>query len=253
MHGPFTSFQPVPDGLLRRTSQYVDDELLNEIAAADYGREVNEHLIRLRQIRDGGPTLLQMRWYPREVLELIRWSEPELPDWTPGLSGTRGHWLRAFSCSALLRAAGESENADLRVGWNQTLIQLIDSLRAIGPELYRPAAAFLAWLIPKAQSEGDTEELGFFMIGLLWLALHMRAADEVVIGLSESAIAAAERQIQINSGRWSDRWLLGTTTYDLRHASWEKLGLSLTEMNLDSHSPLARDWIKLIGHELGGK
>ena len=165
----------------------------------------------------------------------------------------RGHQLRAFACSALLRAAGEPENDDLRVGWNQTLIQLLDSLRAIGPELYGPAAAFLAWLIPRVQNEGDTEELGFFMIGLLWLALHMRASDEVIIGLSESAVAAAERQIQLNSGRWSDRWLLGTTTYDLRHASWENLGLSLTQMNVDHHSPLARDWIKLIGHELGGK
>jgi len=146
MDAALAAFSPNADEFLRLVSGRVDDALLYEIATADYGHKVNEHLLHLRQIRAKGSFATPMRWHPREVLELIRWSEPEAPNWKPGLPGERGHWMRAFACSSLLiRVAGEQENSELREGWNETLIQLIDSLHSIAPELYRPAAAFLAW------------------------------------------------------------------------------------------------------------
>ena len=41
----------------------------------------------------------------REVLELIRWSEPDDPDWSPGGQGPRGHWMRLFACTVRVRLA----------------------------------------------------------------------------------------------------------------------------------------------------
>jgi hypothetical protein len=248
----FASFRPDADDLLRRVSRHIDDVLLGEIAAADHGRDMEENLAFLQQIRDQELLPSPMPWYPREVLELIRWSEPEDPEWKPGLPGERGHWMRIFACSALLRAAGQPENKALLEGSNQTLIQLIDSLRAIAPELYGPAAAFLAWLIPQVAAYDDPEELGFLLVGLLWLALRLRATDDVVVALSELTAAEAERQRARHFGPRSTRWLLGATYHDLRHASWERLGRSLVEMDLSGRSSETSDWVRLIGSELAG-
>jgi len=227
--------------------------MLNEIAAADYGYKAEENLAPLWQIRGEGLFVTPLRWRPREVLELIRWSNPEDPKHKPGLPGERGHWMRAFACSALLRAAGEVGNEDLRSGWNQTLMQLIGSLRAVGPELYEPAAAFLAWLVLRVDADGDTEELGFLMMGLLWFALHLRSAipDDVVVALAERIAAEAQRSAR----RWDmapERWLLGTTFFDKYHADWERLGVTLAEIDLGDRSSDARDWVGLIGSELAG-
>ena len=44
-----------------------------------------------------------LRWEPREVLELTRWSRPDDPSWRPGSPGLPGHLQRAFACAVLLR------------------------------------------------------------------------------------------------------------------------------------------------------
>ena len=99
----FEVFQPQADQLLRQVSRLIDDGMLEEIAAADYGYDVEKHLAHLQLIRDEGSFAVPMRWEPREILELIRWSEPEDPKWKPGAFGERGHWMRAFACTSLLR------------------------------------------------------------------------------------------------------------------------------------------------------
>lgn len=251
--GLFASFRPNADELLRRVSHHVDNALLDVIATADYrGRDAEEHLAHLRQIRDQGLFAVPMRWCPREVLELIRWSQPEDPSWKPGLPGEPGHWMRAFACAALLKAAADAGNEELRGGWNQTLIQLIGSLRAVAPELYEPAAAFLAWLISQVEAVDGIEELGFLLVGLLWLALHLPIPlpEDVVVALCERITAEAQRAYEEDCGPKPERWLLGTTYYDGQHEDWERLGQMLTAMDLGSRSPAVREWVRLIGSEL---
>jgi hypothetical protein len=249
---PFAIFQPDAEELLRRVSRHVDDALLKEIAAADYGHKVEENLTHLTEIRNRGLFVIPMGWRPREVLELIRWSKPEDPQWKPGQTGERGHWMRAFACSALLRAAGETSNSGLREGWNQTLIQLMGSLRSIGPELYEPAAASLAWLITRVDEDGGDEELGFFVIGLLLLALNAQAviSDAVIVSLSERVAEEVGRVERISG--WPGQGLLGATTYNSYRADWKNLGVALAEMELSKRSGPVRDWVKLIGIELAG-
>jgi hypothetical protein len=253
-HDPFAAFEPNADELLRRVARHIDARMLDEIAAADYGRDVKEHLAHLQRIHAEGSFAVPMRWHPQEVLELIRWSEPEDPSWKPGAPGQRGHWMRAFACASLLRAAGESENGDLRVGWNQTLIQLIESLRAVAPELYQPAAAFLAWLIRRVEPYDDTEELGFFAVGLLWLALHLPEAvpDDVLASLSERIAAEAQLACEIGRVPHAEGWLLGTTFFNLQHEAWKRLGQQITELDLRDRARATREWVSLIGSELAG-
>jgi hypothetical protein len=61
----------------------------------------------------------------REVLELIRWSERAERDLSPGGQGPRGHWMRLFACTVLVRLAPEYQASfDSEC---DTLAQLISS------------------------------------------------------------------------------------------------------------------------------
>src|SRR5262245_2436176 len=106
--------------------------MLREIASADYGMDADAHLDALLRIRDRGEAPAPMNWEPKEVLELIRWSEPEDPNWRPGGTGIRGHVMRAFVCAALLRAAPEPANHGYFDGENQTIAQLLASALVLG-------------------------------------------------------------------------------------------------------------------------
>jgi hypothetical protein len=82
----------------------IDESMLREIAAADYGWKADycyELLEPVLKIGHVAPDDFNVR----EVLELIRWSEPDDPNWGPGGHGARGHWMRLFACSELVRLA----------------------------------------------------------------------------------------------------------------------------------------------------
>src|SRR5689334_3726038 len=73
----------------------IDESMLREIAAADYGwkadycYELLEPVLKIGQVAPDDFNV-------REVLELIRWSEPDDPNCDPGGHGARGHWMRLF-------------------------------------------------------------------------------------------------------------------------------------------------------------
>ena len=112
-----TAFPASADLLLDIVRRQVDDGMLAEIAAADYGMDMNAHLTELRTIRDQGIVPTPLPWHPGEVLELIRWSNPENPAHKPGSTGRRGHQMRAFACAAILRAGmGDGGDSESHVG-----------------------------------------------------------------------------------------------------------------------------------------
>ena len=143
--------EPSKDDLLQIVFSRVDDSMLREIAAADYGQDVDEHLKQLLAIKHG-KVHVPMRWEPREVLELIRWSEPEDRTWSPGSTGERGHWMRLFACSALLRAAAEPANEGYFTGEDSTIIQLVDSGIKLGEKTATATLRFLSWCMQQRSS-----------------------------------------------------------------------------------------------------
>jgi hypothetical protein len=252
----FTHFKPNADELLQRISCHIDDGMLEEIAAADYGWKAQECLITLRPMRDRGSFTFPLSFEVREVLELIRWSQPDDPKWKPGGHGERGHWMRAFACAALLRSSADAETrAFTAEGWNQTLIQLIDSLRVVGYGPYEHAAAMVAWLILECEMDQEVEELGFLGVGLLWFGLNLRptVADDVVIALA-NWITVQEKQASDNGPNTRNNyWLLRTTFYNARHESWKRLGSTLAGLDLGKRSPAARESVALIATALSGE
>jgi hypothetical protein len=244
------------DALPRLLTGMLDDHDLRVIAAADHGFDTDAHLAALRRLMHMG-TRAPIESEPREVLELTRWDEPpHEPIYE------RAHWRRAFATAALLRAYGEPENHDRLNGQNQSLVVLIDSLRALAAlplprakrvvvaDLDIAAAAFLAWLIPHLPMDACGEH-AFFGLGLLWFALAAQVPDAALVALTEWIMRAED----VAAAPWRGesivpmpcRWLLDTTSFNQRHALWQALGTGLQRRLLPSHAPAVQEAVRLLG------
>lgn len=229
------------DDLLSALRRQIDDDMLHEIAAADYGNDLEEHLAALRPIRDAGEIALPLPWEPREVLELIRWSEPDDPQWRPGGAGWRGQLMRAFACTVLLRAGAEPEQAPYGNGENQTLAQLLASLLELGHEEQEAGLRFLRWCAERIPAG---MELPFYRTGQLILAVHLHRP-----GQAEAELGALARQVEADEAAEraavgvvaDDRWLLGLTFHQLRHTVWVRLVDQLLKDSARIADPEDRD------------
>ncbi len=185
-----TAFPASADLLLDVSRRQVDDGMLAEIAAADYGMDGDVHLAELRLIHDQGVIPAPLRWHPGEVLELIRWSNPEDPAHKPGCTGRRGHQMRAFACAALLRAA----MGDGREVAEATLAQCLVKRKALGQEMSEAAARFLTWAIPR---DAGCEQQWLLAFGLLVVAVRLRSgriADRVLGDAADSVTRRRSRR-----------------------------------------------------------
>ena len=171
-----TAFPASADLLLDVSRRQVDDGMLAEIAAADYGMDGDVHLAELRLIHDQGVIPAPLRWHPGEVLELIRWSNPEDPAHKPGCTGRRGHQMRAFACAALL-LRGDGGRPRGRRGHVGPVPR---QRQALGQEMSEAAARFLTWAIPR---DAGCEQQWLLAFGLLVVAVRLRSgriADRVL-------------------------------------------------------------------------
>ena len=234
--------------LLSEVSKHISDDMLAEIALADYGRDQEKHLAPLRQLRDQGTFVEPMHWYPCEVLELARHSGGE------GYTEIQGHLIRAFACAALLRAKEEPWNYRADAGTTScNLILLIKSIQALPIDFTLQAVRMLAWIMSHADLEGQDEQVIYCGVGLLWLSFHLKTPppDERLIELSKW-IVRREAEIHKSRPRAFDRWLLGIG-HDPPPSPWEPLGEDLSELQLSNHQQELQDWVKLIGNQLAGR
>jgi hypothetical protein len=191
--------------LLGVARRQVDDGMLAEIARADYGRDAERHLAALVPIRDHGWVPAPLHWHPGEVLELVRWSQPEDPTWKPGGTGTRGHQMRAFACAALLRASAEPGNEYYEGSDDSTLAQCLASAKVLGEEMLEAAGQFLTWRIPRMTV--DHPERLVFPVGLLLIATCLRGGrlEEHVLGEAAEWVLAEEAAGRRADGHHSGR------------------------------------------------
>jgi hypothetical protein len=225
------TFDPAANVLLDLLRKQVDDAMLQEIAEADYGMEADGNLEALRCIRDRGEVPAPMQWEPKEVLELIRWSEPDDPNWQPGATGVRGHWMRAFACAALLRGAAEPANDGYLVNSeNDTVAQLLASASVLGPDVQMATARFLAWRIPQL----EVGERPLFAFGLLFLATLLngdRFPEHQIASLADWVVAEetqAHKGVGLPPRPQGDLWL-GLVYYGLRYEVWKAIARRLLE------------------------
>jgi hypothetical protein len=233
------AFPASSDLLLDIASRQVDDGMLREIAAADYGCDVDAHLAGLRPIRDQGIVPAPMGWHPGEVLELIRWSNPENPAHKPGSPGRRGHQMRAFACAALLRAALQ-DGGDITP--EATLAQCLASAKVLGEEMSGAAARFLTWVIPLMPR---SEFRWLFAFGLLAVATRLRSGRVADRALGDAAhwVLAEEA-----SGRAPiDPSNPQPLAFGLLYGYWRPLAAELLREAADIHADDVRDNLGFIG------
>ena len=242
--------EPDQDSLLLELSRHITDEMLAQIALADYGRDQELHLLPLQLLRDQHIFIAPMYWYPCEVLELVRNSEP---DGSLECDRIRNHWIRAFSSAALLRAKYEPWNytAD-SARPSFTLIQLLDSLGALPIDFIPEAVRFLAWMMLHSDLYGADEQPIYYGVALLWLTLqsNLHISDENLISLAKW-IVRREDEKHKSCGWAFDRWLLGIA-HDPPPSPWERLGEKMAALDLNGRVDELKDWVKLIGNELAG-
>ena len=247
-------FEPDADVLLQAISPHITDEMLDWIAGADYGARREEHFAALLQLRDAGTFPEDMGWIPMEVLELIRWSEPDDPNWKPGRTGEFGQWMRAFSCAAILRAEHEPWKYHYNdSSTDSTVIQLVLSLHALPVDLNRQAAQHLAWLILNSDPEGkgkfQNDSVRKYGIALLWSALHLgtRVSDADLVALAEWTLKRAD---ELN---WRFKGFPGLKAMVIgcqKRSAWEIFGVKLADLDLSDRSPDLQTLARLIAEQL---
>lgn len=246
------AFPPTLDGLLELARAHLDTPMLMEMSRADYGMQADEHFAALKHIRETGQVPAPIGWVPQEVLELIRWSEPEDPDWAPGGQGQRGHHMRAFACAALLRAAAEPANEQILWGHSSTLAQLAASAVALGPAWEEALAGFVT---ARLAAPGPADERPFCAFALLFLAVRLRAGRLDDGALASAAEWAIEEEAAAARAGWdgfpapSGPWLLRLGTSDLRDAVWRSFAERMMEDGW-ALSPAARDPVQLVAEAL---
>lgn len=212
-------FPPNPRAAVDYFRRSVDAGMLQEIAEADYAQGVEKHLQALRPIWSGANLTELDSWYPREVLELIRWSEPGDPEWKPGATGLRGHRMRAFSCAVLL-AAPNLENDQA------TLIQLVDSGFVLGPDAQKAIASFLTWKVGTLDRENDRPFFAFALASLLQALepkLPIAKEQELADWLQQEEAAERSHQAKKDKSCQTSPWLVGLSPNGQRNTRWESL------------------------------
>jgi hypothetical protein len=192
--------------------------MIREIAEADYGWKAEKCFQLLLPIWKDGLAPADDS-HLREVLELIRWSEPEDPEWSPGGYGERGHWMRLFACEALVRLALRFPASS--GGQADILAQLTASAVALGQPAASAAAGVLAWRFVALPPED--EDRAFLAFAILLLAAYLERPRAWLTELAawvedEEARARNEAALKPELA-----WLLGLSPFRLRDAVWRSL------------------------------
>ena len=220
------AYPPDPTGLLSFYRARVDRAMLVEISEADYGSDQEAHLAALEIIWARGDVPAPMQWEPHEVLALTRWSEPDDPEWKPGATGPRGYRMRGFACTVLLCAAYLPANEGHFDGENQTLAQLLDSVRAAESDGWPVLGGFLTALLAR---DNLGEDRAFVAFALLLVALlddlPVRAESDWVklaawVEAEEAAVRAAPYWC---APPHAHQWLFGVSFFDQRTTRWKAL------------------------------
>lgn len=228
--------------------------MLREIAAADYGYMADEYYSLLQPMLKTG--LRAPNDFLREVLELIRWSEPNDPTWSPGGHGPRGHWMRLFACTALVRFA--ASHRDLLDGECETLAQLVSSATELGPSVARAAVSMLAWRF--LAFPGKDPDAAFLAFAILLLAVHLERDEDRGQWLMNLATWVEGEEFRARKAlvAWSsyhehwNQWLLGLAHHSQREDRWRSMAHRILARPERPHPSEARESLQLLGELVAG-
>lgn len=166
---------PDPDGLYNLLCLQVTDKMIDQIALADYGQDVEKHRLGLEKIRSGVPRDHELEWVPNEVIQLHAWSEHAV---------TLDHHLsRAFCCAVLLR--NEDEYGNRTTTDYKRLGPLIMSDGAIPPPYHEKLLGMIVDALSKMKPWDDD------FLHFAWALAHLLIKDPSPLNKDQAKDAAA--------------------------------------------------------------
>lgn len=239
---------PDGDALLLLLSEIVDDDLLMKMAAADYGWKADECFRLLKEIRSTGDIPAPIDFNLQEVLQLVRWSDPD---------DMERHVVRAFASAALIKAGGNPSNRDRFEGDNTNFALLLSSLVPLGTKYQEAALQLFAW---RLGNHCDVEDPPFIYLAILmtsllaWPYLESNFINEVVALLlaSEEAARSDARIVRPHDpAEPGDQWLFGLTYFDACEPQWRSFAEQLGTLSTHIDDEQARRNVLLIASRLG--
>jgi hypothetical protein len=224
---PLELFSPADSsesGLFEWLRQKISRKMLEEIAANDYSEEVWDHFAAIERQLSKDPAKGLLAWCPREVLELERWTEPQMSSQTQPLDESYAHKKRLLACALLLQSAATIDVSDANDEEEffldtsaVTLIQLTRSAISLGGECRRHSLEFLLWFY-SALHFPRLSPFTAFSVFLLWLDNDEGRAGCAAIEKAWEWVDAQERLYRTlhPNQTESDRWLVGISSYEDR-------------------------------------
>jgi hypothetical protein len=230
----------------------IDEPMLAEIAAADYGFRADEYLAALRALRDGQPLDASGAMAPLEVLQLIRSSWPDYPAEQPSRRGRRGHLMRLFCCAALIWLADDPTLSPYCGDEEDTLLPLVDSAIALG---VAAVAAVLPLVTARLLSLPATDPgRPFFAMSLLLLAVaqYRDEADGPLLDQLGHRVVAEEAQYRAAGPPLPPlpAWLLGLKSSANGDDLWRELAWRLLVEPATPHPAVAAATLHAVGARL---
>jgi hypothetical protein len=216
------ALHPDEFALRHRIAAQLDASMIDEIAAADYGNDVDQHRHAITELLAARQWPSHLDWHPLEVLELTRWSRPEVPDSSTGATGRRGHLMRIFACLVLIRVEtplGTPSNS---------LAPFVESAWELGPPIMDDALRYLAWCRRHEPGDwrGEPADRPFLTFGLLLLAAATRQEPEVLRGLADLLLQEVETALADEGLSWQIHAappLLGLQPQSMQRRMWRDL------------------------------
>jgi len=206
------NLKPNKSALLQAIIPKMTEDMLWSIAQADYGQEADYCMKELKKICKTQAPPKKIEFSLKEVLELTKWRDAKTD---------KEHWKRLFACTNLLMMAYDTE----LIGENQTLANLLDSVLFLDEKLIQATIQLIAWRLLE-DANFYAEETPFFIYALLYLMLYQKQPTSKIKTLFQwlNEAETKERKMHIqNWGVGNIPFLLGITSYDLRHLVWKEL------------------------------
>jgi hypothetical protein len=245
---------PTDEPLFALLFQHVDDAMLTEISRADYGYDADIHLEALRKIREGAIPV-PMPWNPGQVLCLKQWTELDDSTSKDIQIGIRGHWIRLFACTVLIRASIELQDYEYKTeDWayldgDETIVQFLDSALKLNSDTSLAALQFLSWRMQyQIQCALLDEDMGngpCYAVAMLLLCVSLDCCDPEVVSFLIAVARTDDECLPIskvlNESQRSQKWK------DTIHSM---LLDSTAPQYARSNSELRRLGKELIGHSI---
>jgi hypothetical protein len=240
---------PTDKTLFALLFQHVDDAMLAEISRADFGYDADVHLEALHRIREG-TIPVPMLWRPGKVLDFTQWKEPNDSTAKDMQIKIRGHWIRLFACTVLIRASIELQNYEYNTeDWayldeDETIVQFLDSALKLNSDTSLAALQFLGWRMQYqmrcALLDEDMGNCPCYAVAMLLLCVSLDRCDPDVVSFLIAVARTNDEYLPIakilkeslRSQKWKDTihcMLLDPTTpqYIRSNLELKRFGMEL--------------------------